>query len=120
MSTVPDFSWLPSTRERFEVAPPTRPRKPAVEVDKLQAKLAEEVRSAPFRPLPRRGPRPGEAMRRPLAERILAADHNAQRLLGNAREAEEAGHKRRAARLWAAAQKALDRWNDLAGRGSDD
>lgn len=33
----------------MEIAPPTRPRRKAVEVDKLDAKLAEEVRSAPFR-----------------------------------------------------------------------
>lgn len=33
----------------MEIAPPTRARKPAVEIDKTDARLAEQVRSAPFR-----------------------------------------------------------------------
>ena len=58
--------------------------------------------------------------RRPLAERINNADHEMRRLLGNAREADEAGHKAKAKRLYDAAQKALDKYNSLTGRGSDE
>ena len=56
--------------------------------------------------------------RHSLAERILAADHKMQRLLGNANEATEAGHKAKAKRLYDAAQRALDEYNRLTGRGS--
>ena len=53
-----------------------------------------------------------------LAERILAADHKMQRLLGNANEAAEAGDRVKASRIYEAAQRALDEYNRLTGRGS--
>lgn len=48
-ATDTDLDDLALDFAAMEVAPPTRPRKKAVEVDKLDARLAEEVRSAPFR-----------------------------------------------------------------------
>jgi hypothetical protein len=39
-----------------------------------------------------------------------------RRLMANAREAEDKGQTRLAARLWTATQKALDEYNRLAGR----
>jgi hypothetical protein len=48
-ATDTDLDDLALDFAAMEIAPPTRPRKPAVEVDKADARLAEEVRSAPFK-----------------------------------------------------------------------
>jgi hypothetical protein len=55
-------------------------------------------------------------VKRSLPERILAADTEVCRLLANANEAKEAGQTKRAERLYAAAQKALDKYNVLTGK----
>jgi microcompartment protein CcmL/EutN len=55
-------------------------------------------------------------LKRSLPERILAADTEVCRLLANANEAKEAGQTKRAERLYAAAQKALDKYNVLTGK----
>jgi hypothetical protein len=49
-------------------------------------------------------------------ERTIDADTRMRRLMANAREAEDKGQTRLAARLWTATQKALDEYNRLAGR----
>lgn len=54
---------------------------------------------------------------RTLHERTVHAYSEAARLLANANEAREKGQTKRAARLYDAAQKALDKYNRLAGRG---
>lgn len=56
-------------------------------------------------------------MKKPLQERIVAADVEARRLLANANEAAEKGQKKKAERLYAAAQKALDKYNQIRGAG---
>lgn len=48
-ATDTDLDDLALDFAAMEIAPPTRPRRKAIEVDKLDARLAEEVRSAPFR-----------------------------------------------------------------------
>jgi hypothetical protein len=58
----------------------------------------------------------GGRVKRSLPERILAADTEVCRLLANANEAKEAGQTKRAERLYAAAQKALDKYNVLTGK----
>lgn len=49
-------------------------------------------------------------------QRLIDADIRARELLAAANEAAEAGLPKKAARLYDAAQRALDRYNRLAGR----
>lgn len=54
---------------------------------------------------------------RPLAERILEADHMGNKYLGDANEAAERGQHEKADRLYARGQFWLDRYNKLTGNG---
>lgn len=58
--------------------------------------------------------------RRSLHERIVEADSNAARYLGNFNEANERGDRKAAERLFWQAQRWLDKANDLRGMGSGD
>jgi hypothetical protein len=53
---------------------------------------------------------------KPLSERILDAEHFGSRALADANEANEAGNREKAERLYQKAQFWLDRYNKLAGR----